>query len=132
MDKFKVDKETLYPIIADLRVYKTKEELDVLRFANQVSLLPPQVINTHALDPRTCAPSSCHPPLTFPSSLLTDAAAVLRTLPLAPSRPSSLRRFRVQMSSEGHVETMRRIKPGMYEVRLAPPTLDAARARQRG
>eukprot|EP00055_Hartaetosiga_balthica_P002604 m.4569 g.4569 ORF g.4569 m.4569 type:complete len:508 (+) comp2255_c0_seq1:122-1645(+) len=37
MDAFSVDKETLFPIIADLRVFKTEEELQVLRYVAQIS-----------------------------------------------------------------------------------------------
>ncbi|MFH4977455.1 hypothetical protein AB6A40_004164 [Gnathostoma spinigerum] len=36
-DKFNVDVETLYPIIADLRVFKTDKELEVIRYANKVA-----------------------------------------------------------------------------------------------
>ncbi|CAH0625532.1 unnamed protein product [Chrysodeixis includens] len=37
IDEFKVDNETLFPIIAELRVFKTPEEIEVLRYVCKVS-----------------------------------------------------------------------------------------------
>ncbi|KAI8432302.1 hypothetical protein MSG28_004722 [Choristoneura fumiferana] len=37
IDEFKVDNETLFPIIAELRVIKTPEEIDVMRYVVKVS-----------------------------------------------------------------------------------------------
>ncbi|KAI1714161.1 metallopeptidase family m24 domain-containing protein [Ditylenchus destructor] len=36
-DQFSVDTKTLYPVIADLRVFKTDHELEVLRYASKIA-----------------------------------------------------------------------------------------------
>lgn len=36
-DQFKADNDTLYPVIAELRVFKTDKELEVLRYASKIA-----------------------------------------------------------------------------------------------
>ncbi|GMT00490.1 hypothetical protein PENTCL1PPCAC_22664, partial [Pristionchus entomophagus] len=37
IDKFSLDDKTLYPVIAELRVFKTDEELEVMRYASKIA-----------------------------------------------------------------------------------------------